>query len=1057
MKRKTVVFATILSLVLSVDASAKPRVALVLQGEPDPATVALGEVRLSESDRFDLVERREIDKVLREREIVDFNVDDAVRLGPMLGVTQFVVLRQDGLVVFDTKYGLRLADASLPEDPERAAGEIARRVRQSLDFRLKDADLYGILELRNAELGRGRDAWCFALGNMLERALLSGGAIVVERSRLEHLNKERLLPTETGTAGSELLTTTKFVNLEFKRGKDADAFRLEATVGDKTLRADGSFRSPGEAVDKIATELTAGSSDTTTNRPDRKAEAARFYREADRLHFGGYLPQALEYYEAAYALAPENVAYLRRLCNQLGYIAEGTMSVRRPVESGNTTKTWENVSRSLEIARRILDLIEYSNKNDGKTDWYPFAWTNYMNRVDAVPDDVHPDWPGERRRFWDRVVRVHVDVEYPEFLRMPRDFRSLGHFIQVVNQPVEFKRYAPMELWFEHLDRRIRDFFRLRKQFSCKKSADGGACTQKYCLTCRIPYDRMHFFDLPEVVLAMPQHGTVAAASEKFRDTLRFMTEEGNRYDANAAWLVERKAAFRKEAGLAYSTPEQYARHAEAQRFSDFGSLLYVGESAGDSKSPAYENARRDFAADIRKRIDERPDDTRAERAPLLGALRGIYEHYCRANSFERDFWINFNEVSEEDLLGVRDLEDLRKLESAWKDRNDEIARKTPAPVRPWVSEHVLLAAGRREPDDMFKRIRIAGDRLCVVKHVEKKSRNTIAPVVFDLKTLERTDYPEIEVGETYRPPFRNYTFAGISLDLDDENIYLGVFGHGIRIYPIRGGEPVVIDEAAGLPSNLVQGLGRFHGKLYVGLGSYRATGYLVAVDMKTREVEILSSSAARTGIAPFFNRPEQTPEFHGFYRDEKRNRLLFNVYEGVYHGKTINGIWAFEPETNSFTRLTRSWAQGEVLPLPGGDALLIEASGTFYLLDLNDDSCRPIASTMRKEAYVEVPKGFDYKKSVHHVFVRNCTVLDGWIWTLAETRLNQFGPKNWVRLKLFEPGRSEPLRLPEGIPEQDWLNTFYDILATPDGKGIVVSTGNRVVLFRMDDPEAEK
>src|SRR5690349_8573435 len=74
------------------------------------------------------------------------------------------------------------------------------------------------LGVRNADLPRELDSFCESVGLMLERRLLSSPSIVVlERKRLDYLNREKSLPMED--AQKELLASLYILELEVSRAK----------------------------------------------------------------------------------------------------------------------------------------------------------------------------------------------------------------------------------------------------------------------------------------------------------------------------------------------------------------------------------------------------------------------------------------------------------------------------------------------------------------------------------------------------------------------------------------------------------------------------------------------------------------------------------------------------------------------------------------------------------------------------------------------------------------------------------------------------------------------
>lgn len=251
-----------------------PRLAIVPGGEPEPVELlTLAEAKLFGRHDVEMVERSEIDKILAEQKRSGlFETENALQLGKILRADLFAVLEPMSIVVFDAKTGLRYADETLPENPEKAANAVAGAVGQAREKRgkLKDGKLetFAVLEIRNADFPVERDAWCKAVAGMLERQLLRNGAAVLERSRLGQVNRERKL---TGDDSNDLLASMKLIDLEFSRGEKPRTFRLTARIGEKVYRAESLLDKPLDSVRELARALTSSDVGAEPEAPGRPA------------------------------------------------------------------------------------------------------------------------------------------------------------------------------------------------------------------------------------------------------------------------------------------------------------------------------------------------------------------------------------------------------------------------------------------------------------------------------------------------------------------------------------------------------------------------------------------------------------------------------------------------------------------------------------------------------------------------------------------------------------------------------------------------------------------
>ncbi|MDR0335885.1 MAG: CsgG/HfaB family protein, partial [Planctomycetaceae bacterium] len=238
--------------------AATPRLAIISGGDPKPnELLVLAEAKLFDNKGVELLERLEIDKVLAEQKLSGlFNTENAIELGQILKVDLFAVLETTSITVFDAKTGLRFVDETLPEELDKAAGIVADAVKTATEKQQKFANnnliTFGVLEIRNADFPVDRDTWCKAMSSLLERSLLHRGAAVLERSRLQHVNKERQL---TGNNSNELLASMKLIDLELTRGTKPKSFRITARVGGETFRAEGLIEKPLETIRELAGKL----------------------------------------------------------------------------------------------------------------------------------------------------------------------------------------------------------------------------------------------------------------------------------------------------------------------------------------------------------------------------------------------------------------------------------------------------------------------------------------------------------------------------------------------------------------------------------------------------------------------------------------------------------------------------------------------------------------------------------------------------------------------------------------------------------------------------------
>ena len=326
----------------SVVRGAEPRLALVSSEltEQTAAASALAEIELTRRDDVVVLERKAVDAVVREQRLVAggfATTEDAVRIGQLLTADVFVhiegVLEQEtaaAVVVFDAVTGVRLEDSvAVGSDAPSLAKALVARVDAALQKRRLPAGKVVAISVLSTRTVGPADPASQSLGALLERRLLGAPAIVVvERKRLEHVNKERALPASTPTAA--LLSAPVLIELDVTRGADGKALRVAAFLADPAGADRGTIRIEGPDVAAAAGALvtpilqavhTAGNLDE--QHPD--LEALRFFKVCRFWKAHGRTDLALEAAEAAYALNPSSPLLETTLVNAL-FSASGNLT-----------------------------------------------------------------------------------------------------------------------------------------------------------------------------------------------------------------------------------------------------------------------------------------------------------------------------------------------------------------------------------------------------------------------------------------------------------------------------------------------------------------------------------------------------------------------------------------------------------------------------------------------------------------------------------------------------------------------------------------------------------
>ena len=221
------------------------RVALVCPDKTEAIrnVQTLAEAKLSQTPGVQLLERQAIDKVLTEQKLSVSGVvsaDQALTVGKLLSVDLFAILEPGpdkkeatGLVDFHVRNGARLwGNAALPLGTlEGTVTATEGAVRSALQKRAAADKLRPIclLTVRNVDLPRDRDIFCDSVGQLLERQFVASPSLgVLERRRLEQVNQERNLPTDSPLHA--LLASVVTVDLEVGASGDRKGLRATASL-----------------------------------------------------------------------------------------------------------------------------------------------------------------------------------------------------------------------------------------------------------------------------------------------------------------------------------------------------------------------------------------------------------------------------------------------------------------------------------------------------------------------------------------------------------------------------------------------------------------------------------------------------------------------------------------------------------------------------------------------------------------------------------------------------------------------------------------------------------
>jgi hypothetical protein len=235
-------------------------------------------VELSNDDNIQLLERNEIDKVLKEHKLSASGLlaTKLARLFPHVDI--FAVIARDRLVVFNAKNGFRLMDA-----PVKELKINAENIRMAIKkLAVKNPVYMSVVAVRDIGVPRRYKPKINLTVTKFEQALMQYKHIqMLERSRLGLVNEERELTAKR----FPLKTSAQLITLEFEPGSEANIVTLKILINNlqnkiigRVERSDA-FRNIPETVQAVSKDIIKIMNNGNSNLVNRKTEAKRFFSE----------------------------------------------------------------------------------------------------------------------------------------------------------------------------------------------------------------------------------------------------------------------------------------------------------------------------------------------------------------------------------------------------------------------------------------------------------------------------------------------------------------------------------------------------------------------------------------------------------------------------------------------------------------------------------------------------------------------------------------------------------------------------------------------------------
>jgi hypothetical protein len=858
-----------------------------------------------------------------------------------------------GLVVFDAKTGVRLWDATLS-----GAGveKIAESVADGVLTAQRKQTVVGLpticlMSVRNADLPRSLDTFCDSIGLLLERRLTaSPGCVVLERGRLDQINKERELP---GNAGQQqLLASLVMLELECNRGPDGKGMSASARLTDNNGKLLNNFSVTNQNANadelavglfQIISEVMKFTPGSTTE--DGVRESDRFRQEAVFFLSQGDSRHGLQDLEAAFALQPDDEGLRKQLAGTLISYTNASNStldsltraesllkadddrLRRKLASAlvGCAKASTNLLDALRIADKGMDLFlecarkaQDAIKPGSPARAYYFTadfdeWDKYMRNFNGNTfQDLNYLSPAEIEEarqllhsIYEKYRSFRLDISLPvlaqAILQHPDDdlFEKHGYAMLAGTWSTENISALYRDEWSKDWLAMLKGYLDLLEQAPFEDHPGW------------LPRVR---FNLNSVVL-WPSTWREVNPSER-EEAWRLMAT--NRYPLVRAFgkldqMNEAKASKPKDglswavAGEPYRLYLQDCLTSPAQGTNLFARRQFYEAAATTTDNYLGDPETIKFCDFMLQQNDLHPDILNRATSYLLSqtnteTLTQAIKFYDRAVALLKQPDLRYFGQADTNQY----LQDLLSRRADAQKKRDGIS-EFPTLWRE-VHQIVDLTGAKKGITQLFRPV-VQGDFVYAAGYStdEANGRPSLHLLRISLKGEDVESSGKITVQGVAEPtprmilqrklnPLGVIAGQGVELNaacVDEKNYYLGT-SQGVFIFPKTGGKVEVLDQNTVLPSDEVTALDCLDGKLYIGLGE---SGYLVSFDMKSHQCETLCSARRREQLSPFDNgSPLSIPILMA---DETNHRIVFLTDQGGGGGR-LESILQPAKESNS-------------------------------------------------------------------------------------------------------------------------------------------------------------
>jgi len=248
-------------------------------------------------------------------------------------------------------------------------------------------------------------------------------------------------------------------------------------------------------------------------------------------------------------------------------------------------------------------------------------------------------------------------------------------------------------------------------------------------------------------------------------------------------------------------------------------------------------------------------------------------------------------------------------------------------------------------------------------------------------------------------------TITGCEVGAKD--LYVATRSAGLYAFPLDGSAARRIDDPGKMPSEGVQCMVLYEGRLYAALEG----GYLISLDPDSGKFDVLASSRRKDKMSPFDD--GEVFIVTSIVADPERRRLLFMLFQGLTQPRSLNGLWTFDIKTREFKHLLETTGVDFAMRCArvGPDHLFVESKVRAVDFDLTRDK-----HTLLYADPIVVGTPLDPKNALLQQSFRGLPKLsrDGWMWMTSP--LSRVSIKEKKQEVLPEPPRKS--NSPRGVAE---------------------------------------